>query len=332
MLSTQYWWVFALLLATWAPQMRAQEAKDPIFWLARANDEMTLRMIGAAPFHMTVSFSALPGLELLPKGKSQILTGEGVYEETWLTPHEWRREVTLGGYHAVESQVRGIRKMQATSDYVPGRVLMLLNALLNPISRYELSPEKHDHATHWKMEQLSADGHALVRISRKLQAESLSKAGEAYVFLPSGMLLQSNSNDILTTFDNDKVFAGKLVARTISVSAGTDRELLNAKVTVEAVGQIDAASLDLPGEAADPALTLRPLQANEVRPPEPPSARTTMNAGPGPSTQDQGLYIHIYIDRRGHVRDAEVITLLKKGNDNPIDAAQRQIDDVREWQ
>jgi hypothetical protein len=48
---------------------------------------MNLRMPGCTPFHMRVTFHALPGIELLgPKERSSILTGDGIYEETWLAP------------------------------------------------------------------------------------------------------------------------------------------------------------------------------------------------------------------------------------------------------
>ena len=57
-------------------------------WFQRASDQMNLRGPDGAPFHMKVAFTALPGLELLEgKKKPQIMTGDGVYEETWLAPH-----------------------------------------------------------------------------------------------------------------------------------------------------------------------------------------------------------------------------------------------------
>jgi hypothetical protein len=60
-------------------------------WFQRAGEQRNLRLPGSTPFHLKVTFRAFPGLELLPPGKEQILTGDGVYEETWLSPYEWRR-------------------------------------------------------------------------------------------------------------------------------------------------------------------------------------------------------------------------------------------------
>jgi hypothetical protein len=109
------------------------DPKDAVGWFQRANDQMNLRALNSDPFHMKVKFTALPGLELLQKReKPHIITGDGAYEETWMGPHHWRREVTFGGYHAVEVESPQGRKMQYSSDYEPSRVLMLLDALFSP--------------------------------------------------------------------------------------------------------------------------------------------------------------------------------------------------------
>jgi hypothetical protein len=56
---------------------------NPSDWFRRAHDQMDLRAPGASPFHMKVTFHAYPGEELLSPGqKPQIMTGDGVYEET----------------------------------------------------------------------------------------------------------------------------------------------------------------------------------------------------------------------------------------------------------
>ena len=111
---------FACLILPISAQTNDPDPKDATGWFQRASDQMNLRGFGAAPFHMKVVFTALPGLELLDKKKQpQIITGDGVYEETWIAPHHWRREVTLVNYHAVEVESAKGRMMQASSDYEP---------------------------------------------------------------------------------------------------------------------------------------------------------------------------------------------------------------------
>ena len=63
------------------------EPKTAIEWFQRASDQMNIRLPGSAPFHMTVKFQAFPGEELLGiKEKSQIMVGDGVYEEVGSPP------------------------------------------------------------------------------------------------------------------------------------------------------------------------------------------------------------------------------------------------------
>src|ERR1700736_6060917 len=84
-------------------QSTKTEVKTPAEWFKRASDQMSLRLPGAAPFHLKVVFHAFPGEELLDsKEAPQMVTGDGTYEETWIAPHQWRREITLGSYRAVE--------------------------------------------------------------------------------------------------------------------------------------------------------------------------------------------------------------------------------------
>ncbi|MGC2621145.1 MAG: hypothetical protein WA414_19025, partial [Acidobacteriaceae bacterium] len=52
-------------------------------WLEHANALMNIREPSAAPFHMKVKFHALPGFDFSRKNKPGIVTGDGIYEETW---------------------------------------------------------------------------------------------------------------------------------------------------------------------------------------------------------------------------------------------------------
>ena len=246
----------------------ADDPKDAVGWFQRASDQMSLRVYDAASFHMKVVFKALPGLELLEgKKKPQIKTGDGVYEETWIAPHHWRREVTLGDYHAVEVESQAGRKMQTSSDYEPGRVLMLLDALFYPVRTENFSPDLRRYRDlayrDWAIEHKTAVNLPYVLIRAEVD-DTMDPA--AYVFLPNGMLVQSTDRGLTTSWQDDATFAGHLVPRRLTVQSG-DRTLLTADITVQAAGRVDPAAFELPGEAADPGMTLRPLRLFEVRPP-----------------------------------------------------------------
>ncbi|HUA15243.1 MAG TPA: hypothetical protein VMG31_08085 [Verrucomicrobiae bacterium] len=113
-----------LLIATLA--CSAAAAKEPresaTQWFQRASNQMDLRAYGSHPFHMKVVFHGFPGVVLSKKDSDQIISGDGTYEETWMAPAQWKREVTFGGYHAIEVESAAGRKMQATPDYEPSRV------------------------------------------------------------------------------------------------------------------------------------------------------------------------------------------------------------------
>lgn len=260
--------ILSCLLLEAGAQPSATGPKAPIEWFQRAQEQMDLRMPGSAPFHMKVSFHAFPGVEFLNfKEKPQIITGDGVYEETWLSPGEWRREVTLAEYHAVEEDSGGVRKMQASSDYEPSRVLMLLNALLNTIPRNFASKEfRMEGASGWKIGQVTVGSLTLASVS-KSAGSTHADYSDTFYFLPEGLLVLRNENGVTTGWENDIAFAGKAVPRHLTIKAG-ERELLTAEISITAAGRVDAATFDLPVGPAEPGMTLRPLQKFELRFPD----------------------------------------------------------------
>ncbi len=184
-----------------------REPKTSVEWFQRARDQMNLRMPGSAPFHMHVSFHAFPGEELLgPKEKPQIVVGDGTYQEIWLAPHQWRREVTLAGYHAVEVESEKGRKFQASSPYEPSRVLMLLNALLEPIPRNVVSREYgREGVSGWSVDHLSSGNVSLVRIDKSFGDER-GTSDSIFYFLPGGLLVLGNEYGLSTKWQNHTIF------------------------------------------------------------------------------------------------------------------------------
>ncbi len=291
------------------------EPKTSMEWFQRARDRMNIRMPGDAPFHMKVTFQASPGMEFLAENqKSQFVTGDGTYEETWLAPHKWRREVKLADYHAVEVESDQGRKMQASSEYEPIRVLMLLNALLNPIPRNLVSREfKHEGASGWTVDHLSKEDVSLVRISKTLEFSG-TEFSDVFYFSPSGLLLLRNQQGLETRWEDVSLFSGKPLPKYLSVKTG-ERNLLVADVAVELARQIDAAIFDLPGKPAESGMTLRPIQYFEIRFPE-------LLSGPIPTpTCDRCAFQIIgVIDRGGKYRELEVVLRLNIPNERELRA------------
>lgn len=271
-------------------------------WFQRASDQMTLRVPGSAPFHMKVTFHAFPGQEMLgAKQKSDFVSGDGVYEETWLDLHRWRREVTLGDYHAIEVDGNGLRKMQASSDYEPSRVLKLFEMLQNPIAR-NLTSKEFRGGTGWKIDHVSAGDLALVRLSKSRGSQRVDYTYSFY-FTPHGLLAMANEAGLLTSWADYVAFDGKVFPRSLAVKAG-DRDLLTANISIEPAGQPDPAIFDLPGGAAEPGMTLRLLHGNEIRLPDHSGTYSWISSSMGPTA----VYsLEGVLDRHGRFQELEVI-------------------------
>ncbi len=307
-----------LFIGSWAQisaatQSISAEPETSIGWFERARDQMNLRMPSSAPFHMKVKFRAFPGMELLgAKEKPEIITGDGVYEETWLAPHKWRREVTLADYHALEVESELGRKMRPSSDYEPSRVLMLLNALLYPIPRNFASREfRHQGASGWQIDHVSNGSLSLIRISRGVGDER-GDLTDAFYFQPHGLLALRNDEGFITSWEQFILFAGKAVPKHLSIKAG-ERDLLTADVIVEAAGQVASGEFDMPGGTAEPGMTMRPFLDVEVRRPD-----LTFSHGwtkDGRSSPSRAFSLREVLDRHGRYREVELILVL-----NPEDA------------
>jgi hypothetical protein len=257
-----------------APFLCAQSAtlqpSTAVAWLERAAEQMNLRLPGAAPFHMKIAFHAFPGIEMLRAGeKSEIVTGDGTYEESWMSPHQWRREVTLADYHALEVESPQGRKMQANSNYIPSRVLRLLWALFEPVPRQFFSEEfrkkngvKLKEGSLWdgsqlKLEQVTIGSQPFVRVSESRKDQSYTYA-DVFFFSPRGKLILADRWGIVNTWEGETLFNGKSVPKHMSIKAGK-RDLVSADIAIEPLAQTDSAAFDLAEGLAEPGMTLRPI-------------------------------------------------------------------------
>jgi hypothetical protein len=265
---------------------------------------MDIRTPGAAPFHLRATFHAYPGEELLSPGqKPKIMTGDGVYDEVWMEPHRWRREVTFGSYHAVEVFANGVRKFQATDDYEPSRVHTLLEELIDPLSRRLFSEEyrpKHDDRI---LSKIAIGGIDLVRISyMDTNVGGVAFKGASYYFQLSGVYFMRSGGGMSLQIAKYAVFEGKLVPGSLELNAGT-RKLLTASVLIEKAPAVTDADFDLPVERADAGMALNPRCDRGPQGDLPGISWTTQGGGPPAN----GLFFLWMVDRRGYVREPELI-------------------------
>lgn len=306
---------FCQILRPQAPaprQTAVPEPTTPIEWFSRANDKMNIRLPGSASFHMKVLFHAFAGIEYLGKDeKPEIVTGDGIYEETWVAPHLWRREVTFADYHALEVESDHGRKMRASTDYEPSRVMMLLDHLLDPVPRYLVSREYQHNRTArgWHIDHLANEGASLVRVARGELAAS-GEFTDAFYFSPRGLLLLEDQYGLRTAWSNGTTFADKIVFTRIVVSAG-ERTLLTADVTIAAEGQADVGEFELEGGSSDAGKTLRPLRLIEIG-----HSPILLSADPvWPGAGHSALTEYGVPDRTGRYREVELIVGVNPGAD-----------------
>jgi hypothetical protein len=303
--------IFSLLVAMPSGSARNAEVEPATTWFEHAHTLMSIREPGGAPFRMKVTFHGYPGIDFSKEGKSKINTGDGTYEEIWLSPEMWRREVIFPGYHAVEVEADGARRYQSDSDYEPSRVLMMLDALLYPVPINWFSPEYKDSAEDWKIEHLMAGTMPYVALTHRERGMNSDWFYFSYAFLPSGILVYSNYLGLVTRWDKGVVFAGKLVPLHFEIQA-MKQTLLTADVTITQAGKVDTKLFDLVGPPASPGMTMRPFHMFEIRRAE---YYDPLSLVPGPSAAG---VIREIIDRKGQVREAEVIDGPAPGNNENL--------------
>jgi hypothetical protein len=292
----------------------AKETTSAVQWLQKANTLTSIRDPGATPFHLEVSFRAFPGMDFARKGKPTIITGDGRYEETWLSPEKWRREVTFTGYHAVEIRSNGVRKYLADSDYEPSRVLMMLDALLYPVPRNLISPEFAESHQSWKIDHLTAGTISYLTLTHREPGANNDWFYMSYSLLASGILVRSNYFGLVTSWEKGAVFAGKLVPLHFEVQA-LGHTLLTADVSITPAGQTDTNLFELDAPPATPGHTLRPFHMFEIKLAE---FYDPISVYTGP--QPRGV-IREVIDRKGQARETELVDAPNPGdNVNQVDA------------
>jgi len=310
-----------LALATLAPAQATDQAPQPgppppsaaqpkaaLDWFRRADALTNIRLPGSAPFHLKVAFHAYPASELASPDTSVMITGDGTCEETWVSPEQWRREIKFGAYHAIEVRANGVRKFQSTADYEPLRVMLLLRAILEPIPRYTLEPALFPHPPKWTIEQRTAGAIAYTHITHQqsVAAAEVATALDAFDFLPGGIPVRSEQETVINTWQDDTVFAGKIVPGRVTVAAMT-RPLVEATIAIEPLAHADPAAFDLPGGPASPAVTLRPLIGYTRRSGEALNASSVPAASLLDGPVGTGFWIELSIDRQGIPREWEVI-------------------------
>lgn len=171
----------------------------------RARQLSGLRVEGAQPFHLRASFEAFGNAEL---------TGAGTYEETWVSPKQWRREAVLGGHKVTETRNEdlGFRKFdQPYSARRIDQVMEVLSSALPVGSGVSL----------WRVANGRLGKAEMVQVWTGKIGNDDGKPGantKVYYFGPDNGLLRGHYELSDQTIYNDFAdFSGKMIARRLSV-------------------------------------------------------------------------------------------------------------------
>ncbi len=256
-----------------------------------------LRSPGASPFHMKATFDALG---------TAPLTGQGVYEETWLSPTQWRREATLGDTHVIEARNGNDHYLERPAKITPRRIDDVFDGMWGGAPATDPFYEGD-----WR-EQYADIGsaHLLLVVNGPLSPEGRPDAMHSRLFYfdpANGALRLSFQSNRAIIYDNLQPFGSKLASREI-----TEQERGEITVRVH-VGSIEPPTPSLSADFVLPLGIHDVIQDEDegggvITPP------TLLNEGrPTLSDEVRAKHLHgtvvvaVELDAHGHVRYASVM-------------------------
>jgi outer membrane biosynthesis protein TonB len=261
----------------------------------RARNLNDIRLKASSPFHLNASFEAF--------GETDI-TGKGTYDETWISPTQWRREASINGHTVIESRNDDLRYRQFKGEYSPrlvDDVIDVMGAAL-PGDNDDFFLENDWHVGDGKIGSLP-----LTRVWHGyINDQGLADVNTViyYFSQTTGMLRAHLAFSELIGFNDFLEFVGKQVPRHITVGQNRDK-VLDIKVeTLESAKPQEESFFILPGvkpwsldddESGSQLSPPKPIK--QVKPVYPEEARTL--------NLHQKLSCTVSVDSHGHPRTIE---------------------------
>lgn len=277
------------LIIPFPAQSQAEAASSgpeikPIFDRMRAAGD--LRLEDSPGFHMKASFHSEDG------------AAKGTYEETWLAPKKWRREVNLNGVSIVEARTEDAFYRTFPGKYAPrlaDDVIEFLSFSLPGDNGSDLH-EQDWTAAHAKLGELPVLKLSKGYINPQGKADPLTLV--FFVEEKSGSIRGRYHYSSLVVFNDLQPFAGKAVARKLT-ALGRDVSKMEITVdTLEAAPNVGEAVLQMPG--VKPVFTENDDDRRFTQPRAVYTVTPSIPGWHGKATCD------VEIDEHGHVRDINV--------------------------
>jgi hypothetical protein len=256
----------------------------PIFDRMRTAGD--LRLEGAPGFHMKASFHS-------EDGKSK-----GTYQETWLTPKKWRREVNLNGVSVVEVRTEHAFFRTFPGKYAPrlaDDVIEFLSFSLPGDNGSDLH-EPDWNAVNTKLGELPVFKLSEGYINPQGKADPLTLV--FFVEEKSGSIRCRYHYSSLVVLDDLQPFGGKTVGRKLTV-IGSDVNKMEISIdTLESGPSVGEGVFQMPG--IKPVFTEDDDERRFTQPKAVYTVRPSIPGWHGKATCD------VKIDEHGHVRDVDV--------------------------
>jgi TonB family protein len=260
----------------------AQPFRDRIEKSRAATDPRTE---GAPPFHLraTIQFDA----------------DHGTYEETWLTPVKWRREVHVGSVSVLQTRDGDRLYAQRKGDEF---ALRPVDFVLDLIDGHFPSTDFAFQEGDWGQSAVEVGGVPLVRIARgEVDAQNRPVTGQAYWFDANGTLLADFVQPFTTSYSQFQPWGTKRVPHRIQSIFQAMPFLLNID-TIESASPANDSQFVL--AQVQPEIISGPELGKNVPDMVPPKPiRQVRPQGPKGSG---AVAVQVTIDKHGHVVDAKV--------------------------
>jgi len=178
-----------------------------------------------SPYHLRAEFQT--------GTKDGVQTGR--YEDTWISPTEWRREAWFGSSHLVKSQSGDKRYVAAEGN--ESNMLRMVMLLLEPIPAEDTMTESD-----WRIRRDSVDGVKAIRVFRGPEGpngELEPGKSQGYWFDELGHLVKCYTSGFEVRPSVDEDYNGVRVAQRIDVFKDGK---LGMRITIKEIGPTDQAA------------------------------------------------------------------------------------------
>jgi TonB family protein len=261
-------------------------------YLTQVSPQMLTRTPGGTSFHLKAHFSA--------KGDAKN-TGDGTYEETWISPDKWRKDITFGSY-----KLTLVRKGDTTYRLSPKADLPATVAEM----QWHILPDLPAPAKLKLMQQKTKlGGTDVIRVANVPQTGDRINLPDFswYFSAPANALVMQIESTTVTTYSRIGALAGKIAGADFNVTMSDKSTVDFTTDSLAAVTTADDTLFAVPDNTDKTALgsvqvlTMKDLGKKKA-------------SGPDPQTPDNLKLIRLEghvvlqatINTDGSVRDLEV--------------------------